>query len=313
MKIPIASINRSIITSLAITLSLSAFHVQGAIIASESFDTNADGTGGIYSSGSVFGQDVSVGNTGFNSTNVWVNNTGAIKANASASFVLSTHSGITGSVGTTDGTALLTSGYDRNSNRELAVTPVTASSYYFSGITRLNGTTSLENGDKLAMGMMDSIGASEFDVSTGIHIGYSKDNDTNYLAAFAGGNTYNLFELVGGSIGGIYQVVLKLDVNAVGDDVLTAWYAFDGAVTLTEGLSATIVGDIWQDAGDLDTFTLQTKEGGTEGPQAARFDEMRFGTALSDVTSIAIPESSTYGMFFGSVAALLVLRRHRTT
>ncbi|MGZ0654114.1 PEP-CTERM sorting domain-containing protein [Coraliomargarita sp. W4R72] len=310
MKIPITSINLRIVTSFAIALSLSALHVQGAIIASESFETNATGADGMYQSGNVNPQDVTVGNSGFNSTNVWLNNTGAVKANANALYVLSEHNGITGSVGTTDGLALVTSGYDRNSNRLLASTPTTASSYYFSGITRLSGITVLDDGDRVAMGMMDSISSNTFDVSTGFHIGYYKESGTNYLAAFAGGTAYNLLALAGGEIGGIFQVVLKLDVDASGDETLTAWYALDGALTLTEGLTATNIGDVWQDAGDLDTFTLQAEEGGGTGQQAVRFDEMRFGTSLGDVTSI--PEPSAYAMFFGSVAAVLVLRRRRT-
>jgi len=148
----------------------------------------------------------------------------------------------------------------------------------------------LENGDKMAMGMMDAISASSFDVSTGMHIGYYRTNDVNYLAAFAGGNTYPLLELAGGLVGNLYQVVLKLDVDASGNETLTAWYAADGDLTLTPGLAATDVGDIWQAAGDLDTFTLQTQEGGESNVQLGRFDEMRFGTSVADVTQAELPE-----------------------
>jgi hypothetical protein len=263
--------------------------VQAALIASESFETSADG---VYVSGNIYNQGVVTGNTGFSSSNVWVNNTGAIKANTStnSAYWLDTHSGISGSVGTTHGVALVTSGYNRNSNRLLAATPATASSYYFSGVSRLNGSTVLDNGDKMSMGMMDAIAANSFDVSTGIHFGCYKQSDTDYLAVFAGGNTYNLLELAGGLVGKVYQVVLKLDVDASGNETLTAWYAADGDQTLTPGLTAADVGDIWQDAGDLDTFTLQAAEGlNTTGTQLGRFDEMRFGTSLSDVTTIADP------------------------
>jgi hypothetical protein len=264
---------------------------RATLIASESFETAVDGAGGMYVSGNIYNQDVVVGNTGFNTSNVWVNNTGAIKANVSdnTAYWLDVHSGISGSTGTTHGVALITSGYTRNSNRLLAATPATASSYYFSGVGRMNGVSVLDNGDKMAMGMMDQIASSSFDISTGIHIGYYRENDVNYLAAFAGGNAYNLLELAGGLVGNLYQVVLKLDVDASGNETLTVWYAADGDLVLTLGLAATDVGDIWQDAGDLDTFTLQTEEGGESNVQIGRFDEMRFGTSLSDVTQSGLP------------------------
>ncbi len=264
---------------------------RATLIASESFETAADGAGGMYVSGNIYNQGVTVGNTGFNTSNAWVNNTGAIKANTSdnTDYWLDVHSGISGSAGTTHGAALITSGNTRNSNRLLAAAPSTAASYYFSGVGRMNGSSVMDNGDKMAMGMMDSIAASSFDVSTGMHIGYYRTNDVNYLAAFAGGNTYNLLELSGGLVGKVYQVVLKLEVGAAGNETLTAWYAADGDLALTPALAATDVGDIWQDAGDLDTFTLQTEEGGTSDVQLGRFDEMRFGTSLTDVTTIPDP------------------------
>jgi len=49
---------------------------QGALIASESFETDATGTGGIYVRGNVGRQGVVVGNSGFDEINVWLNYTG---------------------------------------------------------------------------------------------------------------------------------------------------------------------------------------------------------------------------------------------
>ncbi len=258
---------------------------QGALIASESFETDVAGTGGIYAHGNVGWQGVVGGNSGFDAENLWLNDTGAVKANVSR-IILDTHSGVTGTAGTTHGAALISSGHTRNSNRLLSANPETSSSYYFSGLCRLNGATVLDNGDKCAMGLMNSIFPNSFDVSTGIHFGYHKENDVSYLAVYAGGEVYNLLALDGRNLANIYQVVLKLDVNDAGEETLAAWYARTGDAELTEALPATVVGDIWQDAGDLDTFVLQTEEGRDGSTQIARFDEMRFGTVRSDVTAI---------------------------
>jgi hypothetical protein len=102
--------------------------------------------------------------------------------------------------------------------------------------------------------------------------------------------------------------VLKLAVNASGNETLTAWYAANGATSLTLGLGATDVGNIWSSTGSLDTFVLQTDASGTTTAYQP-FDEMRFGTALADVS--AIPEPSTAALLAGGAAGLVLLGRRR--
>jgi len=67
-----------------------------------------------------------------------------------------------------------------------------------------------------------------------------------------------------------------------------------------------VVGDIWQDAGDLDTFVAQTKTT-FQLDDHEPFDEMRFGTALGDVTTI--PEPAALGMIGLASGAILFIRR----
>lgn len=262
---------------------------QGALIASESFEADATGTGGIYNTtgtpaysalGSDSNKAVTVGNIGFNAGNVWLNNTGTFKANTSVAL---THNGVVG--GSATGAVLISGSSNKNSNRLLAAMPVVSSSYYFSGLVKCNGGSVLDDGQMVAMGVMDSIAADTFDISNGIHIGLRKAGSVTYLAAYANNTAYNLLALDGTTVGNVYQIVLKLDVNASGNETLTAWYAENSDAALTLGLTATDVGDIWQDAGDLDTFTVQVNSG---RGQEARVDEFRFGTELTDVTSLSV-------------------------
>jgi hypothetical protein len=297
----------------AVGLSTSA-HAQ--LISSESFWTvNAAPTNGEYRQGNIANPNISgtdntivvAGNTGFNTTNVWQHNTSGVQVLESLSL---THNGLVGS--SQNGSVRLNpaqSGADRNSNRRLSATPTTSSSYFMSGLIR--GTTPPADGKAGSAGFLASGPTSTvFDISSGIHMGLEVASSSLSLVAFAGNSTYTLKTLTTPELTTIWQVVLRLDVNASGNETLTAWYAADGATSLTQGLAPTNVGNIWSSAASLEYFALQVRGGGASSGQIGTFDEMRFGTTLGSVT--AIPEPSTWALLAGSLTALVIFRRRRS-
>jgi len=286
---------------------------QAALIASESFwTTNGTPANSEYKQGNLGGTNVggynnsvvTAGNSGFTADNPWSGNTSAIAAQTDFNL---NHSGMAGTA--RDGSVRLnvqtgTTG-DRQSNR-LATSVPEASSYYMSALVR--GTTPQQNGNTGTIGFMSSISGNTFDISSGIHVGLHVAGGELHLAAFANNTTYNLVNLSTVGLTTIHQVVLRLDVNASGNDALSVWYAKDGDVGLTQVVSNQDVGNIWASSADLDTLAIQVKTGGATAIQTLGYiDEMRFGTTLQDVTTI--PEPATLGLFTLSSAALLLARR----
>lgn len=256
---------------------------------------------------------VVVGNTGFSAANRWTNGTGGIQADAANSL---THNGLVGSSATGSiQLAPFTSAIgNRNSSRALAATPTTSSSYFMSGLIRGASTVSA-NGKAGTAGFMPSIpSGTTFDITTGIHMGLHVEGEAFKIAAFANNQTFNLLTLggLGPATTSVHQVVLRLDVNASGNETLTAWYAIDGATILTQGLAPTDIGDFWSSPGDLDTFALQIRGAGASSATIGLFDEMRFGTTLGSVTSI--PEPSTHALLALAAVGLgaHVVRRRRS-
>ncbi len=276
---------------------------QATLIATESFQTTADGAGGTYDDGSNFNaginQDVVVGNSGFSDTKVWQHGTSALSPinDAGLSTGLS-HNGLVNTA--MSGTAILRpfqAGSNRRVARELASTPVTASSYYMSAL--FEGYTDTISGDKVAtIGLIDGAGSSTVaDFADGIHAGFARDVDTTYLSAWAGNTRYDLLEIDELNDDVTYQVLLQLDVDASGNEFFTAGYAANGASAFTFTHSAVDVGDIWSTSSDLGYLILQARARGTEQDIMGFADEFYFGTSMAEVT--AIPEPSQFSMCIG--------------
>lgn len=295
-----------ILTVFACASLTSAGHA--VMIASESFQTTTTGTNGTYIAGSMNGSGVIVGNTGFSGTSTWDANTGSVSAQTAS---------LTGSLvpGTLQSGSVLFktlaasgSGVNRNGHRLLAATPITSPSYFLSGLVQGINTTALTDGAAVAAGFMPTISTNTFSIATGIHFGIHRTGTDNFLAAFAGGNTYNLLN-INATITSTYQVVLRLDVNASGNETLTAWYGTSDASDLTLGLAATDIGSFWTSAADIDTFVLQVRNPNNSSASVANFDEMRFGTTMADVTTV--PEPSCVALIAGGLTALVAFRRKR--
>jgi len=286
---------------------------SAAVISTESFWTQATQSGGSYGAGGIAQSTpapdntaVVQGNTGFNATNKWVSPTSAIAVTNTVSLSGSVVQGTTAN-GTVN---FIAKGVDRTSSRQLASTPALSGSYYLSGLVNIGTLSKVGTGEYLTSGFLGSAPAfSTINLSTGFHYGVRNVGGTVYLAAFAGGNAYNLLALDASTVTSTYQIVLKLDVNASGTDTLTGWYATNNAASLTQGLAATAV-ETWTGASSLSYFALQSHTTVNDN-RTVYFDEMRLGTTLADVTTI-VPEPSTIGLLLLGGILVLRMRRRKT-
>ena len=281
-----------------------AFSAQAVLIGSESFQTtvsSSDYTADVHVT-DASNNKIVVGNTGFGTAEPWLNTTGAITANGWNGM---THSGVVGL--TLSGCLRIQpqSSVNRNSRRNLAAVPVTSSTYYLSGLVRLGALNNLRDGQDLSVGFKQYISDGEYNIGNGMHFGMRRHGGTAYLTASAAGSTYDLLDITG-SEANVFQIVLKLDANAGGNDTFSAWYAADGDTSLTEGLAATSL-ETWSDAGYLRRMVAQEKSTYAFNPFGGRFDEIRLGTELADVTTI--PEPATLGLIGLAAGAIFVTRR----
>ena len=281
-----------------------AFNTSAELLASEPFKATAatnDYTAGLHVTATE-NQKIIEGNYGFSTGNPWANSAGAIKIFAGGL----THSGLVGS--NEVGSLIIhpqKTGIDRNSYRNLAVgmQMPAASTYFLSGLVKLGNVDFLRGGQETSVGFEYTIQANEFSVSNGVHFGVRREEGPDlggsaYLTVSAAGSSYDILDLTG-HYGTTYQVVIRLDARAEGEDTVTAWYAADGDATLTVGLESTNV-ETWALGHDLMKFVAQEKSTYDFETTGARFDEIRLGTLFADVSTL--PEPSISGAYEAWIA-----------
>jgi hypothetical protein len=290
---------------------------RGALIASESFKTTASGTGGTYDADVNMGASpnlsVVTGNYGFASTSgkLWANVTAGEVANLSGlSHPFLTGTAESGSVRVGN----LSAGISRRVFRPFAATPPVADTYYFSGLVNLPTQTSLNGVSQSLAGLTLSTGTSvdSYNIASGIHYGLIKNSSNEiYLSVAAGNTVYPLFQVTGTNA--TFQVVLRIDVSTTGNESLSAWYAPSSASTLSIGMTSVNVGDIYSGPASIGALLLQTRNqsSNNNSGRTVLFDELRFGTAWSDVTTAEIPEPARAALLSGSALALCACGRRR--
>ena len=315
-----SSITASVVRLALAGIGFSGFAASSAravLIASESFQATASGAGGTYDADTNIGSSpnlsVVTGNYGFASTagKQWTNVTAGAVANLNGI----THPLLTGTA--QSGSARvgnLSAGISRRVYRPFAATPPAADTYYFSGLVNLPTQTSLNGVSQSLAGLTLSIGTTvdSFNIASGIHFGLIKNSANEiYLSVAAGNTVYQLSQVTGANV--TFQVVLRLDVSTTGNESLSAWYAPSSSSELSVGLTSVDVGDIYTAPGSVGSMLLQTRNqsSNNNSGRTVLFDERRFGTEWSDVTTAAIPEPAQAAVLAGLGAALLGLRRRR--
>ena len=98
-------------------------------------------------------------------------------------------------------------------------------------------------------------------------------------------------------------IVGQLDwVANGGNDTLTLWNVADPTIGLGTN-SVSMTADLDQSL--FDTLTIASKQNNVV------FDEIRFGTTLGDVSTVAVPEPSSYALLAGMFGLTLVMLRRR--
>ena len=325
MPRPFRFISSSFATTIVVQHALAGLFFSGfaassaraVLIASESFQTTASGTGGTYDADTNLGASpnlsVVTGNYGFGSTagKQWGNST----AGAVANLTGITHPLLTGTA--QSGSARvgnLSANISRRVYRTFAATPPVADAYYFSGLVNLPTQTSLNGVSQSFAGLTLSTGTTvdSFNIASGIHYGLIKNGtDEIWLSVAAGNAVYPLYKVTGANV--TFQVVLRLDVSTTGNESLSAWYAPSSSSELSVGLTSVDVGNIYTTPGSLGAVLLQTRNqsSNNNSGRTVLFDELRFGTEWADVTTAAIPEPAQASVLAAAGAALLALRRRR--
>jgi hypothetical protein len=288
---------------------ITAGSVHATLIASEGFmtteATNDYGTGTSIATAATAG--TTNGTFGFSANNKWLGaeTTFYTYDNTLVPASTVTHNGITGAAASGSFDSYGNENYDKNSYRFLGAQSG-SSTYFLSGLVKVDKDGMVDGAYKTA-GFFNTPAGNDSSIATGFHYGLHNNGGQVYLAAFAGGQAFDMLPITTDGID--YQVVVRLNVNASGADTLTAWYAANGATQLTLGQAATNV-ETYASGADLQRIGLQYNAGATAGAVAhVYFDEIRLGTTLGDVTTI--PEPTTVGLFALSGAITILVRRFK--
>lgn len=238
-------------------------------IAEDSFVTTSDGSGGTYDDiNNVNGQDPTVGLTGLSGP--WVGgNTAIFQADGTTGL---THNLLNEEEGQS---IRVRSGYDRFLDRPAdSLTP--SSQYFMSALFRTDGSTFTEN---FSVGFGADADANAGSRATGFYTGFSGTS----LVAYAGNQT---FEILATPVANTtYAVVLQLDVDAGGNESLSAWYAADGDAAFTLAFAGQSV-ETFASPTDLGYLKLESDGPNSNTPDDQhhwQLDEVRLATSLNDL------------------------------
>ncbi len=208
----------------------------------------------------------------------------------------------------------LSSAIARRVFRTFAAEPPLSNEYYLGGLVNMGAMDNMVGVTQSMAGVTATSGTTvdTFNIGTGIHYGVRKDASGAYLTTAAGGVFRDLLQITSPAI--TYQVVLRITVATSGNELLSAWYAPDGAAELTRGFAGVDVGNLFTSPANLGSLIFQTRNqsGGSNTNKWVIFDELRFGTAAADVTAASmIPEPAGLVAWAGALAASAAFLRRR--
>jgi hypothetical protein len=284
-----------------IFLAVSVDVSKATLIAADSFWSTA--TGGQYTNGGFVGKTAEAGTTGFAGT-AWLSGTGTIVIDPLAL----NHGSLVGSP--QDGSVNFRVSHPRNAERDVSAAVPTSSSYFLSGLVRANAANPFTvDLDYFAVGFLDEnavFAVTTADINTGMHLGIRRNDSLGglRLTAFGGGQ---FFDLGPANTDTDYMIALELQVNAGGPETLNAWASANGS-PLSPVLSGQSL-ESFAAVGDLGKLVLQQSFGDANQSSRGYADEVRLGTALSDVAMI--PEPSSFLLLGLSLVGFRLLGGHR--
>jgi hypothetical protein len=249
-------------------------------IAKDSFQTTEDGAGGTYDDDqNIFSHatnpSVVTGTVGFSAAKPWTgSNTSNFQPDNDGPANGGLHHNLLSDE--LDGALQLKAKDPRNQHRQLDAVIPASDTYYMSALLHAG-----KNESNLNMSIGFNDGSNDRD--EGFHIGFNGDR----IAVFAGGSTYDLRTF---ALNTTYLVVLKMDVDASGNETLSAWVGAD-----MDGLLSPELVDISLESfagiGDLSFLTTKINANNVSEDRLWWFDEVRLATSLTDL-----------GLFEGALA-----------
>ncbi len=268
---------------------------SATLIASDSFVTTG---GDAYNVDRIYGQSPTDGTSGFDGATTWGGgfNTGDIQVNAS---------GLTSSLSVgTGGSVLASNGSDRNVYRAFDSFSPTDTTYYFSALFQV--PNSGEATTKGAVGIASASSGNTADPVNGVMIG------TNAKSAGTGDNTFSLWvdgnelEMTGTYTDGTtYFGLIEINNSSSGNDTITANIYSASATDFSSSLG-TATTSAYDISSELVGFEIHKDYALSNSLQ---YDELRFGTELSDVSTIPEPSSIMMLVMGFGLVGFMVRRR----
>jgi hypothetical protein len=285
---------------------------NAALIATDSFLTTTTGAGSTYNSttdsGRLWGLNPTAGTSGFSAA--WGTTNGTQTADLRAQVGGLTHPFVVNPAGANDGSAFATNGSStRTITRPFAVFSRTEPQYFMSALLRTESMPTVTNPAAIGFG-----GPFNHDVAptNGLQIGID-DGEIRLYHRNTAGTYVSAGTLVTSGIQAsmTYQLIVQIDANssAVGDELFTA-SVYD-STGLQVGSSVSIQGSLDIAGTEFERMLLHKRDltAYANIANTPRFDEFRFGTALSDVS--AVPEPGGYAMMIVTALGWLCVRRSR--
>lgn len=285
---------------------------QAVIIASDDFIVGGTGLqGSAYNgtSGNINGQSATTGTSGYytgtaagNQTPGWNSGTGAFSVGNGGS----THPLSPNPAGSNDGRMTASGNANvRIQYRDFAnVSPPVSTDYYFSVLLRQSATTYTAT---TYIGVSNSRPSGQNGVvpSTGFSVGFVNGGITMFYGN--GTSSFGTVSLLGAAAASsTYMAVLHYNVTS---GTLTPMI-YDAAGNLINNPGAQAASVTVNTATDLGAFTAFVDTGFVAGgPVTVSYDQLRFGTELSDVL---VPEPSCPLLAFTGLGTLALIRRRPT-
>ncbi len=271
------------------------------LLAKDSFFTTEDGAGGTYDDGTRLYLDadngvVVQGTVGFSAAKAWSggDTSNFTMDNDAAGGGGLNHSLLLDEIG---GAVEVKAKDPRMVMRELDVSVLESTTYWMSALAYAEKH---ETGEDMSIGFSGSANNRD----QGFSVGFEENGGSNNLVAFAGGSSYTLVEDF--ALNTSYLLVLKMDVDPLGNETLAGYYAADGG-SLIEAFSGLSL-EAFTSTADVSYLQIIVNGNGVSDDREWWFDEPRLATTLAGL-GVLVPEPASLAVW--GLLAILGLARTR--